>query len=161
MSDCQLIVLPSRRALSKVEVCIADYFALYQGAQVTVYSPLKEILNAVPSQEQCKREMGERYPSMVTSRFVPELFRPKGVQDLVGQLEDDHPHRGRRFFVSALNDRYTQKVQKAASIFDQKKFLWVWHGEATQVVLIRIVLHMSPLRQHIIVGIPSPGLPPL
>lgn len=157
MSTCPLVVLPSRVVLEKVGVSISDYCTLYAGAQVTVYSPLKEILTVVPSQEQYEREKVGCRPSLINTRFIPELFHAKWARDIVDQLEHDYPHREKRFFVSAFNDRYTQEIQKAANIFDQKKFFWVWYGDATQVVLVRVVLHTYPWQQHIIIGIPSPG----
>jgi len=156
MPSCPVVVLPSSVVLNRVQVAVADYFTLYPGAEITVYAPLGELLAMISSQEQCEKEMGKRRPSVVSTRFIPELFHVKGVLDVVDCVEADHLHREKKFFVSALNDRCTHEMQKAASVFDQKRFVLVWCDEAAQLVLVRIVLRATPWQQHIIVGIPSP-----
>lgn len=143
--------------LGRLQISICDLLALYERSKVSVKAPVAELLESLPSQEECDSRMGDKRPSALTYTYYPPLFHFEGMLQCIEEIEEKYPRRPKLWFSSVFGERHTQDIWCAREDVDPEFLRFVWEGDATFAVIVRAVIRIpDDFRQHIFVGFSSP-----
>ena len=143
----------SSLALSRALVNIADYLGLHNQARVSVFAPIREFLNKVPNQSECRKIMGHVCPASIQRNVKWRLYGVEGLIDIEELVNHLHPDLPKLYFVSMLSDKQTEIIQKANPTLDHESLLFAWEGEITKVIVMRITIGQPVSHQYIAVAI--------